>query len=47
LVQAQTPFVIELATTDVGPAAVHYVLHDASYVAPLSGIHAARGPPLA
>jgi hypothetical protein len=47
LVQAQTPFVIELATADFGLAAVHYVLHDASYAVPLSGIHAARGPPLA
>jgi hypothetical protein len=47
LVQAQTPFLIEFTTADSGPATVHCVLHDASYVAPLSGIHAARGPPLA
>ncbi len=46
LVQAQTPFALELTTVSTGPVSIPCVLHDASYVAPLLGIHAARGPPL-
>jgi hypothetical protein len=46
LVQAQAPFVMELATARVEPVTIARCWREISYDAPLWGIHAARGPPV-
>lgn len=46
LVQAQTPIVLESTSACIGPTSPILILLDSSYVAPLTGGHSARGPPL-
>jgi hypothetical protein len=46
LVQAQTPFVMDLTTDCVGPTLSNLNRLDASYIAPMRSTHPARGPPL-
>jgi hypothetical protein len=46
LVQAQSQFVMELVADTGKPVSTVAILGEHSYVAPLLGIHPARGPPL-
>jgi hypothetical protein len=46
LVQAQSQFVMELAADTGSPVSTVATFGEHSYVAPLLGIHPARGPPL-